>query len=194
MLFLVLCGSLGNLYKSSLNKQSLPVEINLGGEKGLSWDTLPGIFGFSYFGLPFFFNSLNSFKLSFSTAGSKPYVSESEAKQSHFINEAGENPSYLSLYRESDKVAAGTGNGSKLTFSVNTISGFTVVINSIKIVFNNTTPATVKVGDTKIESTATEAKTGVYAINSSSFTLQNKEKDQLRISSIEITYSIVANS
>ena len=110
------------------------------------------------------------------------------------INEVGNNPSYLSLYRENKNVATGTGNGSKLTFSVNTISGFTVVINSIKIVFNNTTPATVKVGDTKIESTATEAKTGVYAINSSSFTLQNKEKDQLRISSIEITYSIVANS
>ena len=113
------------------------------------------------------------------------------------INEVGNNPSYLSLYRENKNVAAGTGNGSKLTFSVNTISGFTVVINSIKIVFNNTTKttaATVKVGDTKIESTATEAKTGVYAINSSSFTLQNKEKDQLRISSIEITYSIVANS
>ena len=91
-----------------------------------------------------------------------------------------------------------SGDGCSVIISINNLNGFTAKIKSIKVVYTNSTysKSSVYVDDSSVAVTDSndDDKIGEYMINGTSFTIKNTNAaEQVRIASIEITYSLVAS-
>lgn len=92
---------------------------------------------------------------------------------------------YIRMYNEK----ADTANGAEMTVSLNSQTGYTLVINSITITYGSSKSAPFIINGTEYTSSTT-----AFDINASSFTIKNKSTststDNLDIASIVINYTV----
>lgn len=120
--------------------------------------------------------------------GLDPEIFTVKFAKNNSANLAAIGTSYVTIYK--DKTSGNT-NGSSLIISVK--DGYK--IESMVINYNTGKTGTLKVGETTLTAVSSTHKTDtVSSINATSVTLQDVGTDQVRIASIEITFSVVQNA